>query len=75
MCYFQAKSHMLSYHWVFIYADLSVEMNLLPSLLCRWRNYTISKMNYVPLLRSFMTANTSPTKDLSHCILHSMEAP
>ena len=45
MCYFQTKSHMLSYHWVFIYADLSVEMNLLPSLLCRWRNYTISKMN------------------------------
>ena len=30
MCYFQANSHMLSYHWVFIYANLSIEMNLPP---------------------------------------------
>lgn len=32
MCYFQANSHMLSYHWVFIYANLSIEMNLPPPL-------------------------------------------
>lgn len=72
MCYFQVKSHAFSCHWAFIHADPSVEMNLLPSLLCLCRNYTTSKMNQVSLLRSLTTADTSPTKDLSHCTLHSM---